>query len=438
MTVRTTIATAAAMLALGALIGCSGATSTEREEDEPTRISVADFRAGDPTESPAPGVEPDRPGVPETETGGPMVVEPKAAEPAIVEPATAAPEDIIDDAPPGRPADAARSRTRTGEGLDFLDAKVGDINGRPIYVTTFFEPVEARLRSLSERESPREWQRSMFEIVRTRLDSIIFDELLRAETLASLSPEQRVGLQSFLQRFRDDLLSQNLGSEQLANRRLQETRGMTLDQALRQKELDTLVSLTLHEKINRRVNVSWRDIKNRYEREHDRFNPPPTVVLRVIRLLGAEQEEIERVTDRLEAGAPFAEIAASELNTFNTETGGVHEVLIEDSFETTAFFAPEALNDAIRSLGPTEWTGPVTLGNAAFWIEFAELRREATPLYEAQLTLQRELTQERRSSERAKYLADLIDRAKVSSREEILLRLVSVAQRLYGPGAAGP
>jgi len=434
MHAHTTPMRIAAALALGASLGCSGPTRTDRAQRDastPTHLSAADFRDPDARSDQSP--------TDETRGDDPQRDDAQGGRDRV----GAAPIDRSGGAGPAEdpgadPVGARRARMRTGEGLDFLDAKVGDINGHPIYVTSFFAPIEARLRSLSERESARAWQQSMFEIVKTRLDSIIFDELLRSETLAGLSPEQRVGLQSFLQQFRDDLLSQNLGSEQLANRRLQETQGLTLDQALRQKELDTLVSLTLHQKINRRVNVSWRDIQNRYERERERFNPPPTAVLRVIRLLGADETEIRAVTERLEGGEPFADIAASDINTFNTDEGGVHEVLIEDSLETTEFFAPDALNDAIRALEPGAWSGPITLGTASFWVEFVELRRESTPLYEAQLTIQRELTQERRARERAKYLADLIERAKVSSREEILLRLISVAQRLYAPAPREP
>ena len=437
------IAPLGACVALAA--GCAGTERVSSDRDRPTEVSIGDFRG----ERDGPRREPVNP-APESRVGG-------DASGAQDDDGALEPGAALDPGDPGRrrasmttrrrrtrstpaPRIEARParRVRTGEGLDFLDAKVGDINGRPIYVTSFFEPIEARLRSLSERESPRQWQRSMFEIVKSRLDSIIFDELLRAETLASLSPEQRVGLQSFLRNFRDDMLSQNLGSEQLANRRLQEQQGQTLDQALRQKELDTLVSLTLHNKINRRVNVSWRDIRNRYEREHERFNPPPTAVLRVIRLIGPSDEDIAAINSRLEGGEPFAEIAASDRNTFNTDEDGVHEVLIGESFETTAFFGPGALNDAVRGLEPGDWTGPIEVGNASFWIEYAERRQESTPLYEAQLTLQRELTQERRAKERAEYLSDLMKRAKVSSREEILLRLASVAQRLYGPESGEP
>src|SRR5690606_15074926 len=122
------------------------------------------------------------------------------------------------------------------------------------------------------------------EIIQPRLDGIIADELLRAEALAALTPAQRQGLRSFLTGFRRDLLSENLGSEQLARRRLEESSGRSLDEALREKETDTLISLALFRQINRKVNVSWRDIRQRYERDANVYNPPPTARFRMIRV----------------------------------------------------------------------------------------------------------------------------------------------------------
>ena len=325
---------------------------------------------------------------------------------------------------------SAQASTRR---LQLLDAKVGDVNGKPIFASSFFEPIEARLLAEAERLPPNEWRASAGRIMSRRLDGIIADELLRAEALAALTPNQRVGLQAFLSNFRNNLLSENLGSSQLAERRLQENQGITLDEALRQKEVDTLVQLTLIREINRRVNVSWRDIEQRYERDIDEFSPPPTAVLVVIRAFKDEGEKVEAIRTRLDAGEVFAEIAASDLNNYNSDQQGVQRVRLSGSFEETRFFGPDTLNDATRGLSLGEWTGPIELGSSVYWIQLSDLEQESVSLYDAQLKIQRDLTLERREQAREQYFKRLEERARVSTRDEVLMRLFEIAEQRYAP-----
>ncbi|MGJ8636324.1 MAG: peptidylprolyl isomerase [Phycisphaerales bacterium] len=407
-----------AMTAVAGLAISSGCTSHKiagNRDDNPTPIKIGDFRA-DPN---APLLDP-------------VEQEPVETEVALesTDPESSSAPVLMSNTPEAPTRNAIRSGN---DGYEFLDAKVGDISGHPIYVSSFFDPIEDRLKASANQKDLRNWRNDAIEIVKNRLDGIIYDELLRAETLAALTPNQRVGLQSFLKDFRSNILSENLGSKELANRRILEDQGITLDEALRQKELDTLVGLTLYQEINQRINISWRDIKQRYERDIDRFQPEPTVVLQVIRVLEPEGELVNSITNRLNDGEDFAEIAASDVNTFNAETQGIIEILLEDDFGTTEFFAPQPLNEAVWGLSEGEWTGPVSLGNANFWILYAEKHQESKTLYEAQIQLHRELTEERQRIERAEYLEDLIERARVSSRDEILLRLLYIAEQQYGP-----
>ncbi len=395
--------------------GCSVEKVTGNQHKNPTEIRIGDFH-GDPSD----------PSAESSQNPAQSVVDESSNEVVYTESSLAEPTS--------QQRDPARTSIRSGQdGLEFIDAKVGDISGHPIYVTSFFEPIADRLIASAKENDLSAWRSQSLEIVKSRLDGIIYDELLRAETIAALTPQQRVGLQSFLSNFRSNLLSENLGSAQLANRRIQEEQGITLDEALRQKELDTLVGLTLYEEINRGINISWRDIKQRYERDIDRFQPPPTVVLQVIRVLEPEGELVDSITARLNGGEAFDDIASSDINTFNKDTEGRTEILLEDEFASTKFFAPEPLNEAVWTLSEGEWTGPVSLGNANFWILYAERQQESVSLYDAQIQLLRELTVERREIERAEYLSELIERARVSSRDEILLRLLYIAEQQYGP-----
>ncbi|MCH8509068.1 MAG: hypothetical protein LAT64_09930 [Phycisphaerales bacterium] len=317
--------------------------------------------------------------------------------------------------------------------LELIDAKVGDINGRPIYVSSFFAPIEARLMAEAERLDRNAWRRlAVEEIIMPRLDGIIADELLRAEALASLTPQQRQGLRSFLTGFRRDLLSENLGSEQLARRRLETESGRTLDDALREKEEDTLIRLTLFQQINRRINVSWRDIRQRYERDQNVFNPPPTAIFRMIRVPTQNTEAVERIGGRL-AADPFGEVAADPGNNFRTEEGGLVEARFEGPFEQGEFFGAAALNERARTLSTGGVVGPFELGSSTYWLHLEEIERQSVSLYDAQLRINQELTLERRRHEQRAYLDRLIERARVSNRDEMLLRLLQIAEERYGP-----
>jgi len=339
----------------------------------------------------------------------------------------------IDPNIPTNDSTTSTGQSRSASNLHLLDAKVGDVNGKPIFTNSFFEPIEDRLVAEAGRLSPANWRRSAGQTISNRLDGIIADELLRAEALASLTPNQRVGLQAFLGNFRNNLLSQNLGSSQLASRRLQQEQGKTLDEALRQKEVDTLVQLTLIQEVNRRVNVSWRDIKQRYERDIEEFSPPPTAVFRVVRTFKDNEEKVTQIQSELDSGADFLKVAAGPLNNYNSDSDGMHEVLIEETYETTAFFGPDELNEATQNLSIGKVAGPIELGSSVYWIKLMRIEQESISLYDAQLKIQSELSFERKQEARIQYLDRLMERARVSSRDEVLLRLLQIADKRYGP-----
>tara|TARA_R110002072_G_scaffold271010_1_gene430806 strand:- start:20778 stop:22130 length:1353 start_codon:yes stop_codon:yes gene_type:complete len=323
---------------------------------------------------------------------------------------------------------------RGDESLELLDAKIGDVNGKPIFTNTFFAPIEDRLIAEAARLPMNQWRQSAGKTIVDRLDGMIADELLRAEALAALTPNQRVGLQAFLSNFRDNLLSENMGSAQLAKRRIQQEQGKTLDETLEQKEIDTLVQLTLIQEVNRRVNVSWRDIKQRYERDIDQYTPPPTATFRVIRAPTGDTGKQAQIQEALDGGTDFLKVAAGPLNNFNTDGDGMHTAVLEESYETTAFFgAADALNEATQKLSTGESVGPIEFGSSVYWVKLMRIEQNSISLYEAQLKIQQELTIERRKIANDEYLGRLMNRASVSSRDEVLMRLLQIAEQRYGP-----
>jgi hypothetical protein len=320
--------------------------------------------------------------------------------------------------------------------MELLDAKVGDINGKPIYISSFFEPIEARLIAEAGRLNRNQWREvAIRDIIGPRLQNLIADELLRAEAFSRLTTQQRQGLRSFLTGFRRDLLTENLGSEQLARRRVETETGRTLDDTLREKENETLIQLSLLQQINRRVNVSWRDIQQRYERDIETYNPAPSARFRLIRLATENDEGVARVGERLANGEDFAAVASDEVNTFRADTGGLLEASFAGRFGEGEFFGAPALNERARTLLPGEATGPFELGGTTSWLKLEGIERTSVSLYEAQLRIEQELTLERRRAAYQSYIERLYERAPVNDREEMLIRLLRIAEARYGPGA---
>lgn len=419
-------------LALG---GCANNKVRGPRTADPQTVTISDFIAQTPDQAvstTAPDAQ-QAPPEPTTPTGAPESIPSDGITLTGAAPANTAPGRPIEIAVPTDAQTPPQAGATPPRRLQLLDAKIGDVNGKPIFTGSFFAPIEDRLLAEAQRLSLGNWRASAGKIIASRLDGIIADELLRAEALAALTPNQRVGLQAFLNNFRNNLLSENLGSSQLASRRLQEQEGITLDEALKQKEIDTLVQLTLITEINRRVNVSWRDIKQRYERDIDQFAPPPTAVLRVIRAFASDEDKVQQIKAQLSEGVDFVKIAAGELNNYNTSTDGMHQVLLTGGIGSTRFFAPEALNEACQKLTIGESVGPIEHGSSLYWIKLEDVRQDSVSLYDAQLQIQQELTFERREEAKDQYFERLQERARVSTRDEVLVRLFEIAEQRYAP-----
>ena len=420
----------AGILALsGAVTGCKNQKVSDPRTAEPERIAISDFTSDDATPQ-------TQPSAPEQVSNAPTSRQERESTQSL--PRVQDSMTLSNAQPSSRPVeipnpDPALSTGEAPRNLQLLDAKVGDVNGKPIFTSSFFAPIEERLLAEAQRLPPNEWRASAGRLIAQRLDGIIADELLRAEALAALTPTQRVGLQAFLSNFRNNLLSENLGSSQLASKRIQEREGITLDEALRQKEVDTLVQLTLIREINRRVNVSWRDIKQRYERDIDKFAPPPSIVLRVVRAFSDDEATVEQIKQRLANGDSFADIAASDLNNFNRDTQGLQKTQVSESFEETSFFGAQVLNEATHTLSEGEYTGPIELGSSVYWIKYEDTEQENVSLYDAQLAIQRDLTFERREEAKDQYFQRLQERARVSTRDDVLIRLFQIAEERYAP-----
>lgn len=415
---------------VGCLPGCGSSNEAKRErirEVEPTAFRVADGEAG--------AVQPLAEAPPRTavETDG------SSGERRDAGAFRAVPGEPVSIADAGRPIEAPQ----------LLDAKVGDINGRPVFVSGFLSPIEGRLRAEAQRLDREPWMREAAGIIQQEMRALITDELLKAEALSRLSVDQKAGLRRFLDDVRQNLLSQNRGSQQLAEERLRREQGLSQEEFLRQRQDRTLVRFTLQEEIQDRITVSWRDILQRYARDDTKYNPDPVAKYFIVRVdapeemsddeaQGGEQTEatpsaFDEVTRRIAAGEPFADLAASDLNTWTITEGGVLETAFSGSLSEAEPFEVDELNGPASALSVGETTAPIPFGSSIIWIHLDAIEENSTSLYDAQLAISQQIRNERTSVELERYIDRLLGRASVSDVEDMMVRLLDIAAERYGP-----
>lgn len=347
----------------------------------------------------------------------------------------------IDDLPGSEPASereydeaaAMLRRTPAGGARYLVDAKVGDLNGRPIYARAWLEQIGDRLRARSAELPRTQWRAFAESEIAERLRSELKDQLLLAEARASLTPQEKQGLRAFLEKFESDVVSGAAGSRTLAERQLAEERGITLEEARREREQLVLIQEQFRREIASRVQVPWRDIRLVYERNEGVFNPPLRAVFRQIRVRTADADAVGRVTGALDEGTPFEEVADLEIN----ERRDPVERELSGPFEAETFFGLDALNEAARGLVPGAWAGPIQAGAFTYWVYLKNVRSEATSLYDAQLIIQKKLYSRRLREEETKYLYKLIRRSGMDDFANVVKRLADVAEVwYYQPGGA--
>ena len=323
-----------------------------------------------------------------------------------------------------------------------VDRMVGQINGNPLYASAFFENMDARLRAESQKMSVEQWVAFTRQQITQELSDRIWNELLLAEFESALSPEERQGILGFIRSLREGVLKENLGSEAVADSKLQQREGITLDQYLEREKDRAFVREQVRREIESRVKVSYRDIKQRYERDREKYEPKPIAIFRVIRVPASDETARDAVEAALLDGTPGVEIA-KRYGRFNRENDGLLEVTLEsgDVAGTQIFAIPE-LNDPSQSLGVGQTTDAIEYRSSVQWVHLEEIRTpETKSLYDVQLQIENEIRNERTFDERKRYAFEIFSRGSftdIKAMEAELLRFAAerylIVPKVTGPG----
>ncbi len=437
----------AVMLITGTLIaaGCSSYHGSG------ARLTPSDFgqQAGEVHAAAPPAPSPHAP------QGAMAVVSRPVPEPVEVSGPVAASEGLLDVvAQPGPPSKDVGGPEPVAVGKAVLvDEKIGDVNGRPIFASTILDPMANRLsqkviefqgraakenglvqieqRAYMKQKVPKlpwreAWMVDTQYVIYERLNSFIEDELLRAEAVASFTPDQKKGFFAFMDGLSDQLQRENGGTRSGANQHLQDKGG--LDQYLKDKEEEELIRFQLYQKLQRRINISWRDVQLEYDRQVASREANRRVMIALIQVKADNAENIKSVTDALAAGRPFKEVASEPYNLNHPEKGGVEEKVPGLEYYANSLNVPAQL----LQVGAT--AGPVAVGPYMYW-----LHREADtpppigPLYLEQAKIERNLWQLKFGIARLNYINRLKARTTMTSESEMVERLVHIAEERFLP-----
>ncbi|GMV26079.1 MAG: hypothetical protein AMXMBFR58_21100 [Phycisphaerae bacterium] len=428
---------AACGLAIG---GCGGG---ERKTGPRTELSAGDFVSDEPAatgtaaadEAATPATPPPLPGTPArnvTRTG------PVAARNGVFDVAAA----------PGEPKLAEFAKPVEAPVL--IDAKVGDVNGRPLFVTDFFESMDARLKAQArDAKSFEEFMDSTTKEIGVKLWSIVQDELLQAEARSTLTPEEKQGFRYFVQSLQSDLVSRNYRSRTIAEQRLAEAQeAASLEEWTKKREERELILYQLRSQVLQNVHIPFREIEQYYNRKYDEFNPPPLTQFRVISVPKSDAALVESIRAELEGGADFATVASKPDNLFRAKDGGLYrppeprapaaKPKEGEPAPERKFFELAALNEEAKKLSDGGWSGPIDTGNTVAFLKREEIRKPATSLYEAQSAIEQTLRSKKVDELVQKYISDLLKRASVDNMDVMGERLLIAAVERYWTPIHGP
>lgn len=304
---------------------------------------------------------------------------------------------------------------------------VGQVNGRAIYAHQVLEPMREELRALGQRVSRRQFERRVEPMIYERLAEIVQNALILSEAERDLSEQERRGLTAIMQQIRAELIRQyGRGSPAVADRMLQQRTGQGLEQTLEDRRQQLLVDRYMQQTLRPRVNVTQRDEERYYHDNYDRFNPPATRTLRIIRAAGPDVAET--VQERLEAGEPFERIAEDgRINAHRPSNGGLMADVPGEEV-----FGYDPLNEAMRGLEEGEHVGPVDTGGDQWFIKVEEIDRpEQRSFQDVQRQIRQTLQMRQLNELSSEYYERLLERGSYDSLDRMAARLVEIATNRY-------
>lgn len=345
--------------------------------------------------------------------------------------ATAGDATARDDASPSAPTTATADDRATDMAMQVdrfaADAMVGQVNGNAVFARDVFEPIHEQLGALGQQLSPSDFRRRARELIGARLNEILTNALMLGEANRDLRPNERLGLEDFIRRKREELLRQHgRGSLAVADATLREETGYSFEETIEREREKVIVQRYLGQRLRTQINVTRREIERYYQDNQARYNPPARRTLHLIR--AAQGADADSVAEQLAGGRPFPEVAALPANRYKPQEAG----LFAEDAQGETVFGQEALNEAMLGLGVGETSQAIPVGAAVVWVHVAAIeqpRRQS--IRDVQLEIQDQLREEKYRQALQDYRMELIRNGSFTDPEKMLATLMDVAMSRY-------
>ena len=315
-----------------------------------------------------------------------------------------------------------------------VDAMIGQVNGRAIYTRDVLDEQLCQTLANWGKELPlSEFRQRATERIVLRLNAMVTDALVLGEAQRDLSDRQRQSLTVAVSRQRETLLREfGQGSPALAEAELIKQTGFGLDQTLKQWRQAVIVKRYMRQKLQPKINVTRKDIKRYYYDHQDDYNPPPSRTIHVIQTNPGE--EAETVTEMLDRGTPFPEVAEDPRNSFHHDTQGLMGDMVGQQL-----FADENVNKAAVTLEPGQYAGPFTVGDKQWFVYVDRINEQpGKTLMDVQTEIQNMLFEQQYREQTERYRKELIERGNFNSIEQMAQTLVQIAEDRYARAQPKP
>lgn len=342
-----------------------------------------------------------------------------------------------------------------------VDAKIGEINGRPIRVGEMFDAVGDRLSATARTRrfsvsdwmqaginpganpdrdvTERDWRIFAGALFARQLNLMLQDEVLTAEARAALKPAQKQGIAYFIREQTENERRRQGGSRAELERSLRE-KNQNEQRFAKTIETRVLIEVQIEEKFRSRLKTSWKDVRLYYELNPQIYRPPLKARFRQIQVSADKAEAVEKVKSELSAGKPFEQVAALAENEYDRAHGGLApDREFKGEYSQGEFFASPAWNAAARQLKPAEFTrepieGTDSIGKKTVnWLYLESIIDSSRSLSdpEVQLSIARRLDQEALDAAINGYISKLKERASFTDIETMASLLVEIAAQRY-------
>ena len=442
------------LVAMLMITGCAGSGTSTSNGRAARSVSLGEFvqPTGSPNQAAAPqhtveprGVDPAiRDGAepsadPRT---GPDALRDPGPDPAMSRDETVSPP-VAPTQPDGRPVLGAGdvpprdwvqpSQLAAGDEL-IIDSFIGQIHGRPIFASEFFDPIHDQLRARSRQVPRAQFEQELARIVDERLTSLMQNYLVLADAEASLTAEQQQGLFYMLLERERNVISSQGGIRTAAERAASDDGFTGLGDMMRRQREELLQRNLQATKILPRVIVSWHDTERAYERRMRDQGVVRSVQLGRIWLDQNEDAAlIEQVRARLTARDDFLQIA-SDIGAF--EGGVLGSFPIHAGTVADAEGVPELYREYLTEVQQGETVGPFpqTLGSGRVRVVWLHVIRIVEPPSVYDRDVQRSIREDLFSQQFQKEIDRYFERVMegtMDDREKMRTNLMRIARSRY-------